>query len=383
MLKKILAVILLLVMTLCLTACPSGTGLMPAEEIIEKAVQAMEDVRTYRFEMDMSMDMELEYEGEAYEETMTMELSGALDLENQEMMMDMLMSMMVFGEDEEMSGEIYLIDDMMYVMAKYTDSDPMWVKVAMPEDYWEQMNQIEPQVELLEAVQVEVTGSENIRGVDCYALTLAPDIEQLWQLAMQQSGMAGEEMLPEMDLELYRDIFKDFSMKQWIAKDTYFLAKAEMSIEIEATPEDMGYPEEEGMMTMGITMDFLAYDYNQPVSIVLPEGAEDAIEEYEYEPQGIVDEANYEADDVEIAVLAAIVVDGIYELTAGGTVGPGYASSVYAADGVTELDIVPYLYSYLEATYVIAEDGHIISAVAEPGGSWDGLTYTEYYGWME
>ena len=44
------------------------------------------------------------------------------------------------------------------------------------------------------------------------------------------------------------------------------------------TPEAMSSREEEGIMTMGIGMDLLAYNYNQPVSIVLPEGAEEAIE---------------------------------------------------------------------------------------------------------
>ena len=43
-------------------------------------------------------------------------------------------------------------------------------------------------------------------------------------------------------------------------------------------PEAMNSREEEGIMTMGIGMDLLAYNYNQPVSIVLPTGAEETIE---------------------------------------------------------------------------------------------------------
>jgi len=40
----------------------------------------------------------------------------------------------------------------------------------------------------------------------------------------------------------------------------------------------MGLPGEEGMLAMDIAIAFLAYNYNQPVSIVLPPEAEEAIE---------------------------------------------------------------------------------------------------------
>jgi len=109
-------------------------------------------------------------------------------------------------------------------------------------------------------------------------LKLTPDMAQLWQLAMQQTGMTGEEMLPDIDEEFLQDMFKDFSIKQWIAKDSYLLARADMAIAMELTPEALDYPEEEGLMTMDIAMDLLVYNYNQPVSIVLPPEAEEATE---------------------------------------------------------------------------------------------------------
>jgi len=40
----------------------------------------------------------------------------------------------------------------------------------------------------------------------------------------------------------------------------------------------MSYLGDEGEMTIDLNMSWLVYDYNQPVSIVLPPGAEDAIE---------------------------------------------------------------------------------------------------------
>ena len=47
---------------------------------------------------------------------------------------------------------------------------------------------------------------------------------------------------------------------------------------VESTPEVMDYLGEEGEITIDLTMSLLAYNYNQPVSIVLPPEAEEAIE---------------------------------------------------------------------------------------------------------
>jgi hypothetical protein len=389
MFKKVLAISLALVIALSLAACGKeagdGLGLPSAEEIIEGAVQALDDIRTYQFEMNMSIDYSGEVEGEAYEMVMAMDLAGPMDLENREMIMDMTISIVMFGESMEMSAEVYLIGDMVYTMTEDPETGSMWEKSEMPEGFWEQMNQVEPQVEFLELVQVDVIGSEKVKGVDCYILQLTPDIEQLWQLAMEQAGVTGDEILPDIDEEYFQEIFKSFSVKQWVAKDTYFLTKAELDMAMELTPEALGYPEEEGIMTMDITIDLLAYNYNQPVSIVLPPGAEEAIEVPMDNSEGgdTVAAANTEAQNVAIAVLAAMVDNEVYELTAGGTVGPGYTSAVFAGDGVTELDITLYFIDFLEATYTLDKDGGIIAATPTPGGRWDGMTYTADQGWAQ
>ena len=286
MVKKIFIASMVLIIAFSFAACTGGdegvAGLPSAQEIIDGVIKAQDDIRTYQFDMDMTMDMAVEAEDETFEQGMAMGFSGALDLENRQMIMDMTTSIEMFGEAMEISGEMYIIGDMMYTMTEDPETGSIWQKSEMPSGLWEEVNQyinqVEPQMELLQVVQVEVIGSEEVRGVDCYILQLTPDMEQLWQLAMQQSGATGEEMLPDVGEEFLQEAFKNFSIKQWVAKDTYFLTKVEMYMAMELTPEALGYPEEEGLMTMDITMDLLAYNYNQPVSIELPPEAEEAVE---------------------------------------------------------------------------------------------------------
>ena len=273
--KKIVAPSLVLVMVLTFTAC---VGLPSAQEIVDGVFEPPDDISTYQFDMDMTMDMAGEAEGEVFEAAMAVDFSGTVDVENRQMKADMTMNMAMPGEDEmEMGMEMYLISDMMYMMMDVPEMGPMWMKSEMPEGTWEEMSQVESQIELLEVAQVKVIGSETVRGVDCYVIQLIPDVEQLWQLVMQQAEVTGEGM-PDVEEGFLQEMFRSFSVKQWIAKDTYFLTKAEIDMVVELTPEAMGYPGEEGVMTMDIAISLLAHSYNQPVSIVLPPEAEEAIE---------------------------------------------------------------------------------------------------------
>jgi len=100
---------------------------------------------------------------------------------------------------------------------------------------------------------------------------------QLWQTAMGPTiGVSGGGTLPTVPEELLQEVVSDFTVKQWVAKDTYFLMQVEIDMAVESTPELMDYLGEEGEMIIDLTMSLLAYNYNQPVTIVVPPEAVEA-----------------------------------------------------------------------------------------------------------
>jgi len=290
--KKVLAILLVVAVVLPMAACggeaEEGVSveeeeLPSAEEIVDGVVEAWPSVKTQEFDMDMAMDMTGEAEGESLEMTMEMSFSGALDVTNKELRADISMDMNVPGEEAMVVAmTLYVVDGTGYVMMDIPEMGPMWMKTDLAAANWgeisEGLAQTDSQIELLKTAQVEVVGSEKVEGVDCYVLQLIPaDMEQLWQTLMEGAEVADTGM-PDVAEEFIQEMFRDFSVKQWIAKDTYFLVKAELDIGVELTPEAMGYVGEEGEMTMNITMSLLAYNHNKAVSIVLPAEAEEAIE---------------------------------------------------------------------------------------------------------
>jgi len=279
--KKILTMALVLVTVLSFTACgevaEEEVELPSTQEIVDGAVESFDNIKTYQFELDMTMDVAGEAEGEAIEHTVTMVNSGTLDLENQQMKTDLSMD----SGDEMMRVESYIIDGMVYARPEAPGEEPGWIKSEAPEEYWEMMTAvsgIKNYIELLKTAQVKVIGSEQVNGVDCYILQLTPEMAELYQTAMNPVGGGQAGMLASVPEELLEDMFRSFSVKEWVAKDTYLLMKAEIDMAIETTPEFKDYLGEEVDVSIDVTISFLAYNYNQPITIVVPEEALEASE---------------------------------------------------------------------------------------------------------
>lgn len=275
--RKILALSLVLVMALTFVAC-DGEPLPPAQEIVDGAVQALDDIQAYEFEVTMSADINGEAEGEVLEGTSAVDFGGVADLENGRMQMHTSLSATTTGEGTaDVEIEAYFIGDTLYMMASIPESEPAWTKMEMPTGYWEQVDQIKPYIEILEVSQVEVIGSEKVGGVDCYVLELIPDAEQLWQILIQQQAtVLGMPSTP--DRGVAEQTFHSCTTKQWLAKDTYFLMKVEVEIESTATATNPDAPEQTAEMNTAMALTILLYNYNQPASIELPPEAEEATE---------------------------------------------------------------------------------------------------------
>ncbi len=277
--SKTLTMSLVLVTVLSLTAC--GEEELPsAQEIVDGAIESLDDIKSHKFDMGVSLEMAEEAEGESVEMSMVASFSGAVDLENKEMSSGTAISTVMPEAEEEMVGEMYIIDGMMYVMAELPGEGPVWEKEEFSEVDWEMVPYlqlpVESHLDLLETADVSVIGSEKVKGVDCYVLKLTPDLEQLWSTATERTPWVWM-YVPYVAEDILEEAFTSFSVKQWVTKDTYFLTKSEIDISVEiTTPELMGITGGEGMVTMGITISFLVYDHNQPVSIVVPPEAEEA-----------------------------------------------------------------------------------------------------------
>lgn len=238
------------------------------QEIVEASIEAMAEVNT--IQMDMDLEMTITFPGEPTA-TLTYYINSAQDTVEGTMHLDVQMTISEPPETVQISMEMYLIGDWAYMIMDMPDIPPevvgTWFKLQIPEDaledMWEQEDITNPQVSLLIGVsEVEFLGTETVNGVECYVLSVTPDVEKFWEFVLMQPGM--EDEVSGIDPE---EIFSDISFIYWIAKDTYFIAKS---------TADMAMTLEEA--TGNLVMTVLMYDINEPVTIELSPEAEAAEE---------------------------------------------------------------------------------------------------------
>ena len=278
--KKILMVLVALTLPFALIGCAGKEELTQKEidQIVDKAAIATAEANTYKFDMYMPMTIEVIGGPQPGEMTMAVDATGAIDNVNKEMQMIMdMMTIDVPGHTEqEMAMEIYIVGEWMYVKMDIPVVGEQWVKVRLTEEIWEEQNQVEQQIEFLKTVtQVSFLHSKNVGSTECYVMEIVPSMEALGKLLSQTPGTEDIDW-GELDLAA---LFKEMSIKEWIAKDSYLLMKSQVYMLIEMSPEDVGASEEDfEKMTMDMNIEMRLYGYNEAVSIELPEEAATAQE---------------------------------------------------------------------------------------------------------
>ena len=281
--KKLIISGVLIIMLLPFTAC--AEKLPTGDELISKVFMAMSGVDSYKEQMDITMQIYLEADEFTEEAPFTMDVAVDstinYDVVNEEMEMNMEFDIATEGEDMtmKMAMVIYLVDGMLYTMMDIPMAPAEWTKSEVPEDYWDEMDYIEMQLDLLEAAEIEVLGKELKDSVECYMIQITPDMEKLFELMMDQTQTAFGEFSAS-EFEQISEMFKSYSVKMWVEKETSLIVYAALEMYIEATPEMMGVYDEEGFMSINATMNMKFFNYNQPVEIVLPPEAEDAEESF-------------------------------------------------------------------------------------------------------
>jgi hypothetical protein len=274
--KVILALSLALVLSLAVIGCDQGLPQDEIDRIIENVTTAQFD--SVSMDMDMTMNMEVVGGSDPGKMTMWGDGVGIMDMANRELQMTMDMSMDISELGvQTMVTKTYLVGEWMYTGVGIPDLGEHWFKTEAMPGLWEQQNQLEQQIEFLKsAVEVKSLDDQTVDGTDCYVFEVVPSVEALGELLSQQSSAMGGMDFSKFNLA---DLFEEMRVKEWIARDSYQVLKTEVYVRMQMHPADVGATEDDfDKIVMDMDMTMRLYDYNQPVSIDLPDEALEAEE---------------------------------------------------------------------------------------------------------
>ncbi len=301
----------------------SYAGAVDPDELMDVMPKNSTEVKTYKYDMNMTINVLTGNETNVTEKTIKINGCGERDYVNESLWMAMNINVNTsedmgeaanmdagelpsFDMPEPIDMEMYLINNITYMKVDLgiPVMPALWIKMKPPvvnetynesynetynESYLSFQDQLELLMVLLNSSNVTLLDDEVVDSTDCYLLKIELDVKKLLEFLMNQTtmgvdisgfdnrtignnsqeteiGNGSDEMENAIDM-------MNMSMTGWIAKDTYFMMKAEATLDMSTTSQDTG---EEA--TIAIVFNMRLYDYNVPVTIELPAEAGDAID---------------------------------------------------------------------------------------------------------
>ena len=250
------------------------------EQIFYDSMANQTNLNFYKF--NMAMDMITDVIGaESGKMTVLTTSNGAANLASNQLQMQMEMDMSMEGlgyegGSQSLTYDVYQMTDWIYMRMEVPGMGEQWVKMPVSEDLNEQLDLVDQQLEPLEsAVEIELLEYANVDGEECYVLSLIPDMDKLMDWLEEQQGATQD--IDWGDIADVSDVFDRLEYTYYITKDSKLPKRLIVNMILELTPEQAGiYDNSFDQMIINISMDMTLYDFDEPFSIVLPDGAENA-----------------------------------------------------------------------------------------------------------
>ena len=290
----ILFLALMLILPFSVVGCGGGSA---ASEVIAKCLSAVTKIDGYN--LDTIVTNAYTVIDEASSQTSIAQWNGAKFVNTADKEMKMTMNIDEDGLNISLF-EMYFVDGWEYlnqiiphVYGPY-GLDNTWTKTKLTDESWTSEVQVSQQIELLKtATKVGLLESETVDSIECYTLNVVPSREAMidWVFSQQQPNgpsMNWWRTTTSRSREIYIKAYKGGSIKEWIAKDSYRIMKADINVLFEVTPEDINANDLPLVQSSGdtdikvtgfekITSDFHGqmrfYDYNKASPIELPQEA--------------------------------------------------------------------------------------------------------------
>jgi len=275
-LKKIGIVGILIFIFVFVAMCGEKTTEEITEaNIKEKVVEAYENVDTYKMKTEMVMNMTGEIEGEEKTMKMTITMDSVYDLENEKQKHSSQMSTGEGAMSYTLEQEMYLVENTLYI--KMLDK---WYKKVLEDP--PVLDQTEALREMFNASEILEMKEENLDGEDVYYISLDPTLSELAGSFAKTQDLYEELGLSqsEIDLEEIEEAIEDCEVYYWVSKKDLRIVKVLTKIDMRLEETLL---EEEIKITEHMEITATLTDYNEPMSIELPEEAKYA-EEWDKSP---------------------------------------------------------------------------------------------------
>ena len=272
MVRVIATLFIACLLALPITGCSNSahsTTLARSQIVVDKTLSAIAQVKSYQLDTDFTdVSGFTEWQG-----------TRVVDVPDKEMAMNMEITMGP-SPSLKVSDEIYFTNGQEYLKTVSEGNFPQtvgWTKRNLVDDVWDQQTQIPFLTELLKtATKISSMENEQLNNVNCYVLTITPSAQASADFVLSQGQPGGPEFF-SIDVEggwmITADLYNAGSIKLWISQDDYLPLKVEAEFDFKQAKGNLPVDTAPSKVINNYHNELEFSDYNQPISIQLPQDA--------------------------------------------------------------------------------------------------------------
>ena len=170
--------------------------------------------------------------------------------------------------------EMYSTGDDLYIDMRTNGESPSWIRSKQIITSWNKLVSFDNILTVLEEEDVLSLRNEIYKDKDCYVLVIpVKDIYTIYRILKNSYGLENQF---RYTFELIQSFSDHFIFEIWIEKDSFFVTRTMVQMEVEVSPERVtGMKADSATYSLQMTSE--NYNLNQPLVIELPEELDDAL----------------------------------------------------------------------------------------------------------
>ncbi len=260
-------------------------------EVKERMGEAVGDLESYWFEIEMDQTVEFrnfEGEGSLEGEMISLRWAGEINLSDQSSTEVSTSKRATLAGDKtaEETVEVHFLNRTLY-----QKMGGEWIGLLQPDPEYgiEKVDQLAHLMEMIERAEIVVEGSDRIDGEELIRLRVIPDNDTAYGIMLGQISSVDPRIPLMIDMNGLFERGRELDWTVWISKDTGLPTESRISAVYTAGPGILRMPPE-SPGTLEIRFETLEVrrfgGYNEPVVVVLPEEATDALVLHPDLPEG-------------------------------------------------------------------------------------------------
>jgi len=248
------------------------SGIEP-DKVIKLTIKTIDSIESYY------QDTELVYEysdirnGIAGEKSLNMLMTAKVDVTNKTLWAAINSTLNEGAKPVDIEVEMYSTRDDLYIDMQTDGESPGWIRSKQIISSWNKLVSFDNILTVLEEEDVLSSRSDVYQGKECYVLVIpVRDIYTIYRTLKNSYGLENQF---RYTFELMQSFSDHFIFEIWIEKNSFFVTRTIVRMEVEVTPELVtGMKADSAIYYLEMTSE--NYYINQSFAIELPEELDDA-----------------------------------------------------------------------------------------------------------